>query len=257
MNDITAVIIEDEVPAARLLYTMVRKLRPTWQVSLLPGNVEEAVAWFTTHPHPDLIFLDIQLADGNSFEFLSQAKPNSTIIFTTAYDEYAVRAFSVNSIDYILKPVDEDRLLEAIVKYESQHNRAGDRPDEYLDIILDSLQNRIKRYRTRFLIAGVDKFRTLQVSDIAYFYSENKITTAVTFAGDEHIVDLSLSKLNEQLDPDQFFRANRQMLVCVKAIVSAEPYFSGKIVVSVRPPFKTKVLISEEKISSFKQWLNF
>lgn len=257
MNNLKAVIIEDEIPAARLLYSVVHKLRPDWELTVLSGSVEESVNWFAVHPHPDLIFLDIQLSDGNSFDFLRRSKPTSTIIFTTAYDEYAVRAFSVNSIDYILKPVDEDRLQEAIVKYEKQRRETAGKPDEYLDIILDSLQNRTKRYRTRFLIAGVDKYRTLQVSDIAYFYSENKITTAVTTGGEEHIVDLPLSRLADQLDPDQFFRANRQILVCVKAIVSVEPYFNGKIVVALRPPYKTKVLISEEKITSFKQWLNF
>lgn len=258
MSNLKAVIIEDEVPAARLLCSTVSKLRPDWQVTVLPGSVEEAIAWFAANPHPEIIFLDIQLADGNSFDFIREAKPSSTIIFTTAYDEYAIRAFSVNSIDYILKPVDADRLLEAIVKYEAQQSKVGNvRPDAYLDSILDSLQNRTKRYRTRFLIAGVDKFRTLQVSDIAYFYSENKLTTAVTISGDEHIVDLPLSKLADQLDPDQFFRANRQMLICVKAIVSVEPYFNGKVIVAVRPPYRGKVLVSEEKITAFKQWLNF
>lgn len=258
MSNLKAVIIEDEVPAACLLCSTVSKLRPDWQVAVLPGSVEEAIAWFATNPHPEIIFLDIQLADGNSFDFITEAKPSSTIIFTTAYDEYAIRAFSVNSIDYILKPVDADRLLDAIVKYEAQQSKVGNvRPDAYLDSVLDSLQNRTKRYRTRFLIAGVDKFRTLQVSDIAYFYSENKLTTAVTMSGDEHIVDLPLSRLADQLDPDQFFRANRQILVCVKAIVSVEPYFNGKVIVSVRPPYRAKVLVSEEKITAFKQWLNF
>ena len=146
MSNLKAVIIEDEVPAARLLCSTVSKLRPDWQVTVLPGSVEEAIAWFAANPHPEIIFLDIQLADGNSFDFIREAKPSSTIIFTTAYDEYAIRAFSVNSIDYILKPVDADRLLEAIVKYEAQQSKVGNvRPDAYLDSILDSLQNRTKR----------------------------------------------------------------------------------------------------------------
>ena len=113
MNKLNVVIIEDEVPAARLLNSMVTRLRPEWNVTVLPGSVDEAVLWFREHPHPDIIFLDIQLADGNSFDFLSAANPSSVIIFTTAYDQYAIRAFSVNSIDYILKPVDEKRLSYA------------------------------------------------------------------------------------------------------------------------------------------------
>lgn len=257
MNKQNVVIIEDEVPAARLLHSMVSRLRPEWNISVLPGSVDEAVAWFASHPHPDLIFLDIQLADGNSFDFLSAAHPSSAIIFTTAYDQYAVRAFTVNSIDYILKPVDEQRLLDAIIKYETLQSNGNALPKGYLNSLLDALQPREKQYRTRFLISGVDRFWSLQVSDIAYFYSENKVTFAVTHTGQEHIIDLSLNKLTEQLDPDRFFRANRQVIVCISAIDHAEPYFNGRIVVSVRPPYKDKITISEEKLTSFKQWLNF
>ena len=119
MNNLKVAIIEDEVPAARLLHSMLRRLRPAWEVMVLPGSVEEAVQWFAENPHPDLLFLDIQLSDGDSFSFLTSARPSSVIIFTTAYDQYAIRAFTVNSVDYILKPVDEKRLLEAIVKYET------------------------------------------------------------------------------------------------------------------------------------------
>lgn len=256
MNKMHVAIIEDEVPAARLLHSLLVRLRPDWEITVLPGNVEEAAQWFAENPHPDLLFLDIHLSDGTSFELLSQVNPTSAVIFTTAYDEYAIRAFSVNSIDYILKPVDEQRLAEAIRKYETLTGTQA-RPDDYLDALLDALQLREKRYRTRFLIAGTDKFRTLQVDDIAYFYSENKVTTAVTRSGGEHIVDIPLSRLEEQLDPDRFFRANRQVLLCVGAIAHIEPYFNGKISVSVRPPHKDKITISEEKVTAFKTWLNY
>ncbi|MEG1573373.1 MAG: LytTR family DNA-binding domain-containing protein, partial [Bacteroidales bacterium] len=210
-----------------------------------------------THTHPDLLFLDIQLSDGNAFDFLSQAKPTSIIIFTTAYDEYAIRAFGVNSIDYILKPVDEQRLLEAIVKYEHLTKQTQKFPEEIFHHVLESLQNKEKQFRTRFLIAGVDTFWTLQVSDIAYFYSENKITFAVTHTAAEHIVELPLDKLSEQLNPDQFFRANRQMLLSIQSIKHIEPYFSGKILVSLKPTYKDKITISKEKNTLFKNWLNF
>ncbi|WP_099463630.1 LytR/AlgR family response regulator transcription factor [Parabacteroides provencensis] len=257
MNKLSAVIIEDEVPAARLLCSMVSRLRPEWTVTVLPGSVEEAVQWFGENPHPDILFLDIQLADGDSFDFLSAAKPSSIVIFTTAYDQYALRAFTVNSIDYILKPVDEKRLLDAIVKYESLLPAGDSRPEGYLDTLLDTLRSKGKRYRNRFLIWGADKFWSLQVSDIAYFYSENKVVFAVTKKGQEHAIDFSLNKLMEQLDPERFFRANRQIILCIDAVDHAEPYFNGKIIVVVRPAFKEKITISEEKLSSFKQWLNY
>lgn len=257
MNKLNVVIIEDEIPAARLLHSIVTRLRPEWHITVLPGSVEEAIDWFASHPHPDLIFLDIQLADGNSFDFLSVAHPTSTIIFTTAYDQYAVRAFTVNSIDYILKPIDEQRLQDAIDKYERLRQHSNTRPDDYLTTLLDALQSREKQFRTRFLIYHADRFWSLQVSDIAYFYSENKITFAVTRNNQEHILDLSLNKLAEQLEPGRFFRANRQIILCIDAIEHAEPYFNGKISVTVRPPYKNKITISEEKLTAFKRWLNF
>ena len=123
--------------------------------------------------------------------------------------------------------------------------------------VLDALQSREKKYRTRFLIAGVDRFRTLQVDDVAYFYSENKVTTAVARNGSLHVLDLPLSRLEEQLDPDRFFRANRQVLLSVGAIDRIEPYFNGKVSVTVRPPHKEKITVSEEKVSVFKAWLNY
>lgn len=257
MNKMKVAIIEDEVPAARLLHSMVERLRPEWEVTVIPGSVEEAVQWFAAHPHPDMIFLDIQLSDGNSFDFISRARPSSVIIFTTAYDQYAVRAFCVNSIDYLLKPIDEERLLDAIEKYETLIVNKREASGEYLDLILDSLQRREKRYRSRFLIYGADKFWALKVDDVAYFYSENKVTFAVTYPGQEYVIDLSLNKLAEELDPERFFRANRQVILCIDAIVHVEPYFNGKVVVFVKPPFKNQITISEEKMASFKLWLNF
>ena len=157
MNNLKVAIIEDEVPAARLLHSMLKRLRPQWEVPVvLPGNIEEAVAWFDANPHPELLFVDIHLSDGNSFDFPSLSHPSSIVIFTTGLR--SVRhpwAFSVNSIDYLLKPIDEKRLLEAILKYESIiGNRQFARPENNLQLILESLQHPEKRYRSRFLIPG-------------------------------------------------------------------------------------------------------
>lgn len=257
MTNISAVIIEDEIPAARLLYSMVRRLRPDWELEILPGNIEDSIKWFSEHRHPDVIFLDIQLSDGNSFDFIAEARPSSVIIFTTAYDEYAIRAFSVNSIDYILKPVNGERLQEAIVKYENSLSRVAIHSREYLDNILESLTPAAKRYRTRFLISGVDKFTTLQVSDIAFFYSENRISRSVSHTGKEQIIDLSLDKLSEQLDPDNFFRANRQFIISIDCIKKVEPYFNNKVIVQVTPASKDKIVVSREKFSLFKMWLDY
>ena len=170
MNKLNAVIIEDEIPAARLLHSMVSSLRPAWNIEIIPGSVDDAVEWFASHEHPELIFLDIHLTDGDAFDFLSVVKPKSAVIFTTAYDQYAIRAFSVNSIDYILKPVDERRLSDAISKYESLRGLGWIRSDNYMETLLDALKHPEKKYRSRFLISGSDKFWSLRVEDVAYFY---------------------------------------------------------------------------------------
>lgn len=250
---IKAIIIEDEVPASRLLHAMLTRLRPNWNINILTDSVEEATEWFSENEHPDLVFLDIQLADGNAFDFLSEAKPTSSIIFTTAYDQYAIRAFSVNSIDYILKPVDEGRLLDAITKFESSSMVAP----HYIDTILEALKPQSKRYRTRFLISQGNKFVTLMVEDIAFIYSESKMTYAVNFNGTTFQVELPLNTLIEQLDTDTFFRANRQIIINIKSVVKIEPYFAGKISVTTQPKSPLQVIVSREKSVMFKTWLNY
>lgn len=254
---LNTVIIEDEIPAARLLHSMISSLRPDWNIEIIPGSVNGVIEWFASHEHPELIFLDIHLTDGDAFDFLSVVKPKSAVIFTTAYDQYAIRAFSVNSIDYILKPVDEQRLAEAIAKYESQYNQNWLQSEKYIETLLEALKHPEKRYRSRFLISGTDDFWSLRVEDIAYFYSEERTTFAVTPNGREHILDLSLNKLEEQLDPTQFFRINRQMILNIDAIDRAAPFLKGRIKVMVHPPFKSDIIVSEGKSSAFRLWLNY
>lgn len=258
-NKISAVIIEDEKPAARLLHKMITEVRPQWDILLLPGTVEEAVEWFANNPHPDVIFLDIRLMDGNSFMFIDRARPRSLIIFTTAYDEYAVKAFTVNSIDYLLKPIHKERLLDAVLKFENLYKGGLKEYDQQFDLqaVLQQLSSPEKKYRTRFLIAERNKFLTLLVSDIAYFYSEEKITYAVTKSNRTHIIDMSLNKLEEQLNGDDFFRANRQFILSVGSIKKVEPYFQNRIMVHVEPKFKDAILVSREKIAALKMWLNY
>ena len=257
----SVLIVEDEAMAAIALQQLLEQTVPEFRLLGVVQSIDEAVAWFRSHPAPELVFMDIHLADGLSFAIFDEIELPCPVIFTTAYDQYALRAFEVNSIDYILKPVDETRLLEAIVKYETMF---GNRPaptdtvrEEYLNNLMDALQSRNKRYRTRFLISGADRFRPLQVDDIAYFYSENKITFAVTHTSQEHIIELPLNRLYEQLDPDRFFRANRQMIIGIDSITHIEPYFNGKVSVKVQPPFKSLITISEEKVTAFKLWMNY
>lgn len=258
MNKIKAVVIEDELPASRLLCSNLSRLRPDWEIESLPGTIEDSVAWFASHPHPDILFLDIQLTDGNSFMFIEQAHPKSFIVFTTAYDTYAVKAFEVNSIDYLLKPIHQERLLESILRFEklNQQYAMKNETSDLLDVLL-SLSSPEKKYRTRFLISGTNRLFTLQVTDIAYFLSENKTTLAVTKNNQMHIIDISLDKLNNQLNPDHFFRANRQFILGIDAIKRVEPYFNSKMLVSVVPAYNRQIIASKEKATQLKMWLNY
>ncbi|MGN1210625.1 MAG: LytR/AlgR family response regulator transcription factor [Candidatus Cryptobacteroides sp.] len=255
MTKIKAVIIEDEIPAARLLMSMVSTMRPEWDVEIIPGCIDDAVEWFNTNEHPDLIFLDIHLSDGDAFEFLTEAKPDSAIIFTTAYDQYAVRAFSYNSIDYILKPVDDEHLSKAIEKFEST---AGQQDNgKYLELILDTLKAPARKYRNRFVISCGDELRVLQVDSISYFYTEEKVTYAVTADGREHAIDVALNHLEEQLDPQQFFRVNRQFILNIDCIDRAMPYHKGRMLVKVHPSFRSEIIVSEGRSAAFRVWLNY
>lgn len=258
---IKAVIIEDEYPAARLLHKMISSVRPDWDVEMLPGSVSESVEWFAANPHPDIIFLDIQLTDGNSFMFLKQADPSSMIVFTTAYDDYAVRAFRVNSVDYLLKPVSRDRLVEAIEKFERFNAASMAEYNRQLDIkgMMAELYGNIgkKRYRTRFLITMNSRSVALPVSEVAYFYSEDKITYAVRKDSRRFIIDYTLNRLEDELDPDMFFRISRQFILSVSSIRRIEPYDGNRVRVYLDPEYDGIVQVSRERVSSLKQWLDY
>lgn len=259
MKPIKAVIIEDEYPAARLLNHMLNEIRPDWDIEILPGTIEEATEWFSTHPHPDLAFLDIHLTDGNSFSFIEQAVPQSMIIFTTAYDEYAIQAFSVNSIDYLLKPIHKERLISAVEKFERLFQNAP-QPFQEQDRLLralEALTEQNKKYRTRFLISSNNRMLSLPVSEIAYFRSQDKTTYAITHSGKQHILDQPLSKLEEELDKDHFFRINRQYIVSVDSIRRIEPFFLNKMRIHLLPETDEAVFISRERVNALKQWLDY
>ncbi len=252
-------IVEDEVPAARLLKSMILSLRPGWEVEHVGGSNEEAVAWFKAGGQADILFLDIELSDGLSFDFLEETHPQGMIVFTTAYDEYAVRAFSVDSIDYLLKPIEEERLRLAIEKFEKRtaaYFRQFNQKNNWKDYP-KRLSGTGKAYRSRFLMQRGNQMEVLLVEDVAYFFSENKITYAQTFKNGSRVVDYSLDRLGEELDPGIFFRATRQILLCGRAVNKIENYFQGKVAVSLIPEFKEQVLVSKEKAESFKQWLDF
>ncbi|NOQ28434.1 MAG: response regulator [Bacteroidales bacterium] len=252
------VIIEDEQHNYKMLKGMINKLRPDWEIAGALESVKQSIEWFEKNEQPELIFMDIQLTDGICFSIFEKVKIESMIIFTTAYDEYAIQAFKVNSIDYLLKPISEEKLSGAIKKSEKILDyfeiERNDKPD--YETLLKALKSGEKNYRKRFLITGSSSFFKIETKDIAYFYTINRITFAVTFDAKEHILDLTMEKLEEQLDPEIFFRANRSQIINIESIQKFESFFGGKLSVRLVNPFKDSVLISRLKATEFKNWLD-
>jgi len=254
-RDTNIILIEDEPYNLRLLEGMIKKLRPDWNVVNTFESVKGTVDWLQENPHPDLFFMDIQLADGLCFSIFEQVEIKSMVIFTTAYDNYAIRAFKVNSIDYLLKPFKDKDLEMAIAKYENFRKFAGNVVSNYnYSEILEAICKGEKKFRKRFLISKGAAWYILGVEDVAFFFSENRITTAVSFNGQHHVLDFSLEALEEELDCDQFFRANRQIIVNIRSVEKVENYFGGKLKVRLSPDFKDEVIVSRLKAEDFKKW---
>ncbi|MDD2381647.1 MAG: LytTR family DNA-binding domain-containing protein [Mariniphaga sp.] len=250
------ILIEDEPYNLRLLENMIKKLRPGWEVVQSFQSVQSSVDWLQNNPHPDLIFMDIQLADGLCFSIFEQVEVKSMVIFTTAYDNYAIRAFKVNSIDYLLKPFKEKELQLAIEKFEHFRKRAiqEETPTDYSEI-LDAIRSGEKKYRKRFLLSKGAFYFMLPVEEIAFFLSESRMTTAVTFNDQNHVIDFPLDTLEEQLDPETFYRANRQIILNINSIKKIENYFGGKLKVRLILSVDWEVMVSRQKATDFKNWL--
>ncbi len=250
-------IIEDEIHNQRLLQGMISELKPDWEVAGKFVSVKETVKWLKNNPAPHLIFMDIQLVDGLCFSIFSEVKIETPVIFTTAYDEYAIQAFKVNSIDYLLKPIKEEELFSAIEKFEKIIAIVKKEGGE-IDVknLLEAIKSGKKEYRKRFLISKGDAFIKIETANVAYFNSENKITTLVTLKNEKHVIDFTLEKLEEELNPMEFYRANRQFIISLHSIRKIETYFGGKFMVKLIQPFDEKITISRLKATDFKNWID-
>ncbi|MFA5620384.1 MAG: LytTR family DNA-binding domain-containing protein [Weeksellaceae bacterium] len=242
------IIIEDEKPAARYLMRMLQKqgLEP----AAVLNSVQEAVEWLRNNPDPDLIFLDIQLGDGVSFEIFEQIQPKSAIIFTTAYDEYALRAFKFNSIDYLLKPINESDLSGAIDKFR-RNNRAS--PWDLMQLKALLSQNFENPYRERFLVKVGANLKTIKTENIACFYAKEKATYLFS-EGREYPIESSLNDLESQLDPKIFFRISRNAIVNLKFIDKIISYSGSRFKLFVNR-VEEELIVSRERVNNFKQWL--
>ncbi|MDI5887841.1 MULTISPECIES: LytR/AlgR family response regulator transcription factor [Flavobacterium] len=251
------IIIEDEKPAARLLQRKLEKLNI--QVDVMLHSVEEAIDWFSNNEHPELIFLDIQLSDGLSFEIFDKVEIKSAVIFTTAYDEYALRAFKLNSIDYLLKPIDEDDLEVAVSKFKARlpKQETGSR-DFGMDFeqIKKMLSNPFeKNHKKRFTVKIGQHLKVISTDEIECFFSENKGTYLHTFDNRNYLIETTLELLEQELDPAAFYRVSRKFIVPLKAIKEIVIYSNSRLKV-ILPSYKEdEVIVSREKVSDFKNWI--
>lgn len=252
---LNVLIIEDELPNATRLEKMFYALDKDVNVVGVMQNVQESVAWLSSNRHPDLICMDIQLTDGLSFEIFDRIQIQSQVIFITAFDEYALRAFQVNGIDYLLKPVQAAKLENSIRKVRAILGAAAD--NSVLEQTLRKIHFKQQIYRSRFLISYRDMFLIVPVSEVAYFVSENKVTFLLTYSNKRYAIEQTLEELESELDPGEFFRISRQYIISIKSIAHIHQSFNGKVKIELNTPVPEVILASREKSAALKRWLDY
>lgn len=249
-------IIEDEAFAADALEEMILDIRPETRILEKLESVEESVEWLKLKSHPELILCDIHLSDGSSFEIFKKVKVKCPVIFTTAYNQYAIEAFQVNSVDYLLKPIQVEDLVRAIQKYE---NLKKERISGELENLHRLLKNTVpveKINKSRFMVKSGQTIKTISSDEVAYFLAEEGVVLLVAFTGRRYVINYTLDQLEGQLEEKTFFRANRQLIVNIRAVQEVHPYFKGRLLLQVEPRTKSDQIISSSKASSFKEWLD-
>jgi DNA-binding LytR/AlgR family response regulator len=248
------VIIEDEPHAAERLVSLIKSLQPDWQITGMFDSIKKSVAWLGVNSC-DLIFMDIQLADGLSFEIFEKTTVESPVIFTTAYNDYALKAFKVNSIDYLLKPIDKEELKAAVKKYETLTQRTV-ASDTMMQSISNVMQMLTKKYKERFVVKVGEHLRTIEVGDILFLYSMEKATFAQTADGRRHVLDFTLDQLEELLPPERFFRINRKYIVAVNAIQDMINHTNSRLKLILKNCEDQDVIVARERVQEFRDWLD-
>lgn len=247
-------IIEDETQAALRLKNLVLSLVPDAVILQTIDSVTGAVRWFKNNPPPDVVLMDVQLADGISFRIFEECDVAAPVIFTTAYDTYALRAFKVNSIDYILKPVDKDELAAALLKARNRHSHADN--SQLIRNIGDAVRMLTRKFKTRFVIKVGEHLRTIEIKDIFYFLSQEKTTFCVTAENRSLVLDYTLEQLEEMLDPAEFFRINRKYLVRASAIQDIISHANSRLKLKLRGSEDRDIIVSRERVHDFREWLD-
>jgi len=246
-------IIEDEKPAARRLMRMLETIGI--EVSVMLHSVEESIQWFQQNEHPDLIFLDIQLSDGLSFEIFEVLEINSAVIFTTAFDEYALQAFKLNSVDYLLKPIDEDELAKAVAKFQNRKKVVSKIALDFEDI-KKLLVNPLEReFKKRFTVRVGQHLKIIHADEVECFFSENKGTYAGTTDGRTYLLDTTLEQLETELTPKLFFRVSRKYFVNINHIKDIISYTNSRLQIKLNKNIDQEIIVSRERVRDFKLWL--
>lgn len=250
-------IIEDEASVAQNLCDLLKEIDPGIKILGVLETIEDTIAWIDKEEVPDLGFFDIRIADGNSFEIFEKREARFPVIFTTAYDEFALKAFEVNSIDYLMKPIKKEGLIRALDKYRSFFpNQLKEEVLKLSALVQELTHGPQKKYKKSFLAYVKDKIIPLRTENIAYFSLENEIIYCYTHDGERYRITEVLDKIQAALNPEDFFRINRQFICSRKAVHSASVYFQRKLRLEVRPPFSQEIIISKLKITSFREWLS-
>lgn len=247
------IIIEDEKPAARRLGRLLANLEVS--VATMLHSVEESILWFQENKHPDLIFLDIQLSDGLSFEIFDAVEIKSSVIFTTAFDEYALQAFKLNSIDYLLKPIDDEELERAVKKYRSFRPEKQKISLEFEDIKKLLLNPLEREYKKRFTVNVGQHLKIINADEIECFYSENKGTFAATVDGRNYLLDMTLENLELELQPESFFRVSRKFYININHIKDIVSYTNSRLKIKLNRYRDQDIIVSRERVKDFKLWL--
>lgn len=250
-------IVEDEELAVKKLTKTVSTVDETAEIIGVTDSITSTVYWLENNPSPDLILMDIELTDGQSFEIFNRTEVRSPVIFTTSYDEYALKAFKVKSVDYLLKPIQKEELEAAMNKYKSIYSKDKEAAASDIDHLIKELQQKLqpKEFRKRFLVKHGQRLISVEVDEIAFFFSDGRVNFFKTFENKKFIIDYTMDELADMLDPSKYYRISRSFFVSIKSVEQIHDYFGNRLLLELKPHVEKEAIVSREKVNDFKKWM--
>ena len=253
-------IVEDEELAVKKIQKTLHSVDAEANIVGVADSIQSTVDWLNSNPTPDLILMDIELSDGQSFDIFSRVEVKSAVVFTTSYDEYALKAFKVNSIDYLLKPIQQDELAAALNKFRQMKDHYAvnnPAPTFNMDSLVHELRQKLqpREFRKRFLVKHAQKLVSIEVEEIAYFFSDGRLNFFKTYDNRKFVVDYTMDELEEMLDPDRYFRISRSFYISVDSVDQIHDYFGNRLMLHLKPAVDKEALVSREKVADFKKWM--